>query len=180
MSGRLIVLVGGVGVGKDSLIAALCEKHANIEPVRRVITRPVEDKREQHISVGHDIFRQGMSYNSFCLTWQSWGEMFGLPGSMQEKLAAGQDMATVISRVMLADAKAKFKNMIVFNITASDENVRARLEERGLDVPEIIEERLARPDSELSKGVQVIDISNDGPLEDALAVIEGHLQPEKA
>ena len=180
MFGRLIVLVGGVGVGKDALIAALAEKHPDIEPVRRVITRPVEDKREQHISVGHDIFRQGMAYNSFCMTWQSWGEMFGLPSTMKDKLAAGQDMVTVISRVMLADAKKQFRNTVIFNITASKENVRARSEERGLEVPEIFEERLARPDSEISPGVQVINVPNDGSIEDALAIIEDHLQLEKA
>lgn len=180
MSGRLIVFTGGVGVGKDTLIKAVVEKHPNIEAVRRVITRSIEDKREPHISVSHDIFRQGMAYDSFCLTWQSNGELFGLPGTLPKKISAGQDMVTVLPCGMLIDARKLFKKMFVFKVMASPDVVRARFAKQGgLDLGEI-EKRLMQPEDLLPEGFEASAVSNEGSIELALKEIEHLLQPEKA
>lgn len=179
MTGRMIIFVGPSGVGKDSVIAALLRKRPEIAWVKRAITRSHDDGSEPQTLMTEDEFRDAKASEAFCMTWQSHGLHYGVPRTVLDQLAMGQDMVANLSRTMLPEARRVFSDMVVFNVTASADTLRVRLEQRGRETPEGIAARLGRADAEIPQGVGVINVSNDGALEDTLAVVLGHLYPEK-
>jgi ribose 1,5-bisphosphokinase len=78
--GRLILVVGPSGAGKDTLIgwaAAACANDGNIVFPRRVVTReasPSEDNEQ----VSLDAFLQARSKDEFAVQWEAHGHCYAL------------------------------------------------------------------------------------------------------
>ena len=81
-AGRLVLVVGPSGAGKDTLIAAAQERLAGdpryVFP-KRVVTRPCNREREAHESATETQFEERLANGGFCLAWQAHGLSYGLP-----------------------------------------------------------------------------------------------------
>lgn len=166
-NGRLIVVVGPSGAGKDSIIKA-AQKHfssnSRVKFVRRVITRECDPASEVHDSVSESQFLEKQAAGDFAVWWQANGLHYGLPSSVQEGVANGQLMIANGSRAAIPDIRSKFpQQLIVVLITATIEVLSQRLENRSRETAADITKRLQRNQTIAPlSGSDVMTIDNSG------------------
>ena len=178
-AGRLIGVVGPSGVGKDSVMTALAQSSPELGLVRRVITRAPElsDEDFQSVSVGR--FEELKSEGLFCLSWCAHDLFYGIPKSVHADLEAGRDLLVNLSRKVLCEADAAFDRFLVVSLSARPETLAERLAARGRESSEAIARRLARPAPALPSGLEVLTISNDGPLDATVEALRAALYPAR-
>ena len=74
--GRLVLVVGPSGAGKDSLLreaARILAADRHIVFPRRVITRPSHDATEAHDSLSVADFLEAQAEGRFALSWEAHG-----------------------------------------------------------------------------------------------------------
>ena len=171
MSGRLLLVAGPSGVGKDSLLdgakAALAGDPAYLF-LRRFITRAADAGGEDHIAISPEAFEQRRAAGDFPLWWDAHGLRYGLPDFSGE-LMAGRTVIANVSRGVIGEAREKFGAVTAIHVTAPAEKLRQRLAERGRETEAEIERRLARAAEPSPTGPGVVEFSNEGPLADEIA-----------
>lgn len=177
--GRLIAVVGPSGVGKDSLMAALCDHRPDLHRVRRVITRSETAVGEVFDGISPALFAARAAGGDFALHWRAHGLSYGVPASVEEVLDAGRDAVVNLSRGVVGKAALRFRTLHVLSLSASPEVLAARLAGRGRETAQDIARRLARPAPPLPDGVRVTEIDNSGPLDAAVAQALATLYPER-
>ncbi len=171
--GRLIVVVGPSGAGKDSILKA-AQKHFHLNSrvrfVRRVITRACDPANEVHDSVSEAEFLQKQAAGEFAVWWQANGLYYGLPAGIQQDINDGQVMIANGSRAAIANIRIKFPaQLTVVHITASAKVLSQRLENRRRETASQIAKRLERNKTiEPLTGDDVATIDNSG--ERAIAI----------
>jgi ribose 1,5-bisphosphokinase len=178
MTGRLIAVVGPSGVGKDSVIAALCAARPGLRAVRRVITRPPGLGGEAFEAVDRATFEARRAAGDFALAWGAHGLFYGIPAGVAADLARGGDLLANLSRAVLTEAAARFPGLVVLQLTARPDVLAARLGGRGRETGADIAARLARPGAPIPPGLPVVTVSNDGPIGRTVAAALAALYPE--
>ena len=89
-AGRLVVVVGPSGVGKDTLIGALAEHCPEIVVARRVITRAAGAKGEDHDAVSEALFDARLALGHYAVHWSAHGLRYAIPATIDGALAAGR------------------------------------------------------------------------------------------
>lgn len=180
-AGRLIGVVGPSGVGKDSVMAALAAARPDFGLVRRVITRAPDAGGEEFEAVGPDEFARRRAAGAFVLHWPAHGLRYGIPAGVCDRLAAGETCLVNLSRAVLAQADRQFDSFVALHLTAPAEVLARRLAARGRETPEEIARRLSRSGFALPPGLtRVIEVANDGPLDETVAKVLAALQSERA
>ena len=131
---------------------------------RRTITRPVQPGGEDHIAANAAAFEAQERAGAFALNWRAHGVAYGIPANIVEYLATGTHVVINVSRTVAADAKARFAPTQVILVTASPTVLRERLQARGREAQDDIDERLDRAPPVTADAVVV----NDGALEPAV------------
>lgn len=180
MSGRFIAVVGPSGVGKDSLMEALCDRRLELLRARRVITRDPEAGGEAYEAVSPALFAARAAAGEFALHWGAHGLHYGIPASVTEALRGGRDVLANLSRAVLPEAVRVFDAVLVLHVTAHPDVLAARLQARGRESRAEIARRLARPAPVLAEGLDVVEIDNSGSLERAVEAACAALYPVKA
>lgn len=162
--GRLIAVVGPSGVGKDSVMHGIHEAMPHVHLVRRVITRAPGLGGEDYDAVSIPEFEAMSEDGAFSLQWGAHGLLYGIPASVRYQINKGTDCLANFSRTALHEASEKFPRLLVLNITAKPETLANRLAARGRETTDEIAKRLAEAQKSLPKGLDVIHLSNDGPL----------------
>ena len=178
-TGRLIAVVGPSGVGKDSVMAGLLAARPNLRIARRVITRAAELGGEDFDPVTETAFAEARDRGDFVLHWGAHGLFYGIPVAVQAKVTAGQDMLANLSRGVLGQAQACFAALAVLQLTASAATLSIRLAGRGRETQAQIAARLNRSVDALPDGLNVVTVSNDGPLADTIAAALAALYPAR-
>lgn len=178
LPGALVLVVGPSGSGKDSLMRLACQKLAD-DPfylfVTRYITREfaAEEDAEKHEPLSRELFAMLRDYRFFSLSWEVHGLFYGIPRAVENHLSEGRCVIANVSRTVIADARARFENVHVVNVTASPEVLAARLAARGRESTVEITHRLKRRIDFDGDGVTTI--WNEGALgvaaENFLAVL---------
>jgi ribose 1,5-bisphosphokinase len=148
--------------------------------VRRVITRPADPDAEDHDSLTEAEFEAAVGAGAYCLHWRAHGLRYGICQSVLQEVAEGRDALVNLSRSVLEEAAAVFPKVVVLSLTARKTTLEARLAQRGRETERDIATRLARPARSAPEGVQVITLSNDGPLKVTINAALAALYPQRA
>ncbi|GAB4352249.1 MAG: phosphonate metabolism protein/1,5-bisphosphokinase (PRPP-forming) PhnN [Kiloniellaceae bacterium] len=170
-TGRLILVVGPSGAGKDSLIEgarAALAGHPQFVFARRIITRPSDPGSEDHATLSEAEFERQRAAGAFFLSWDAHGLSYALPGSIADDLAAGRTVIANVSRAVIDVARGKHAATTVVVVTAPPAVLARRLAARGREDAADIEARLARAAAPPS-GPGVVTIVNDSTLDSAVA-----------
>lgn len=180
MSGRLIVVVGASGAGKDTLIAAARERMPNLVVVRRVITRPAAAGHESFEGVSEQEFERRRLAGEFALDWRAHGLRYGIPATEVAQRDAGCDVLFNGSRAALDRAARVFPDLLVIRVVAPSTALTDRLLARGRESREEIAARLARAVEDVPAGLHPVDVLNDGPVESGVARFLAALAPPRS
>ena len=168
--GRLVLVVGPSGAGKDTLMA-LAARHfgsrPNVHFVRRVITRDGDAGGEDHLAVSEAGFASMEQSGSFAVWWEAHGLKYGIPAEVSVALSKGHLVIANGSRSALHRFHAAFPRLKVINVTARPEVLAGRLEARGRETHEDIMARLARGSLTVRGDYDVINLDNSGSLAEA-------------
>lgn len=162
MNGRLALVFGPSGAGKDTLLLAAAESLAGrpgLRFVRRVITRPSRAGDEQNEAVDEAAFLLRKAAGAFALHWSAHGLHYGIPADIADDLAAGATVVASVSRTVLKEAVARFPVCLI-EITAPVALRAARLAAREREFEAAVAARLRR-EVPLDAGIARIRIFND-------------------
>ncbi|MYE02199.1 MAG: phosphonate metabolism protein/1,5-bisphosphokinase (PRPP-forming) PhnN [Alphaproteobacteria bacterium] len=177
--GRLVLVVGPSGAGKDTLIRraeAGLRSEARYRFPRRYVTRPAGDPHEDHIALTDEEFRARERAGQFSLVWRAHGLGYALPRTVDCLVADGRIVVANVSRTVVGQARSRFARIGVIQVTASRGTLALRLAGRGRESGEESARRLARPAPALPDGPDVRTLVNEGPLEEAAAAFVGLLR----
>src|SRR3546814_16504362 len=109
-SGRLVLVVGPSGVGKDSVIdgarAALAGRDDVVFP-HRVITRAAGLGGEDYVAVSPQAFAAMRARGDFALSWAEHDLHYGIPATIDADLASAQQVVINASPAVIDAARAK-------------------------------------------------------------------------
>lgn len=186
-AGRLFVVVGPSGVGKDSLLEFAHSRLASADQirfVRRTITRPANSGGETHDAISEEAFADLDQHGGFAVSWQAHGLRYGIPAALKDFIDDGGVAVANGSRHALPQFAAAFPNLTVVSITANPQILAERLRVRGRESEDDIQRRLNRIDADYSGFGEVVTIDNSGPLDGAgnrlVALIEAAGYPVRA
>ncbi len=167
--GRLFLVVGNSGSGKDSLLTeVLARWPAGAKPIRiprRYITRPAHDS-EPYISVTAGEFGDLKRENKFCLTWHVYHTDYGVPTVVLNWLNCGQHVAVNVSRKIIPRARGLIPDLKVIFVMVPLEITLQRLRARRREAENdpSFQQRLQRAtENQTLKGADFI-IDNSGAL----------------
>jgi ribose 1,5-bisphosphokinase len=178
--GRFIAVVGPSGVGKDSVMSAVARTDNRFQLVRRVITRAPEAGGEEYDPVDLPRFKEMEASGSFALSWHAHGLAYGIPAEVDTVLAQGKDVLANLSRGVLAEANARFSPFVALALSAPKSVLAARLAGRGRETAADIKARLERAENPLPKSLHVVQIANDGSLDQTVDRVLAALQAQSA
>ncbi len=171
MAGHLVLVVGPSGAGKDSVLNRARERfrgNRNVVFPRRFVTRLGNAAAEDHVSLTEMEFAIAVADDAFSLWWRAHGNFYGIGRSIEGDLAAGAVVAVNCSREVIGDALEAFGPVTVVEITAPADVLVSRIVARGRETPDEALRRVSRQVAEYPKGIRLVRITNDGPLERAV------------
>jgi len=133
-SGRLFLIVGNSGSGKDSLLQEVLRRWpASAKPMRlvqRYITRPAH-KSEPFISVTSEAFENLKQRGKFCLTWHVYDTDYGVPVEMIKWLQQGDAVIVNVSRKIIPQARRRLPDLKVIFVSVPLEVTLQRIKARN-------------------------------------------------
>lgn len=169
--GRLVLIVGPSGAGKDTLIAlarAQCTMDDDVSFVRRTVTRAAsaaEDNEQIDVAAFHAAALRG----EFALHWEAHGHCYGLPRTIDDDIRQGRTIVANVSRTMIAPARRAYADAVVVEITAPADVLALRLAQRARSSDGTLDNRLTRAiDNPI---VADVTIENVGDAEEHTAVL---------
>lgn len=178
-TGRLIVVLGPSGSGKDTLMSYArnaLDGSQDVLFVRRTITRPVDAGSEDHIAMTDAEFDAAIDEGRFSLTWAANGLRYGLPRAIEAHLAEGGLAVVNGSRGAWNVIRRVFPSAVAVEISVDPATLAQRLKGRGRESASEIEARLERA-SALTPGFDAdIRIDNSGPVEAAGTALTDYIR----
>jgi ribose 1,5-bisphosphokinase len=175
--GRLVLVVGPSGAGKDTLLKgarAACAYDPAVVFARRVVTRPKSDA-EDHDTLDAAAFARGVGEGAYALWWNAHGNSYGIPSSIDRDIRAGRTVVCNASRTIVDAARQRYAFVTVVAITAPEQVLQSRLQsrqrtsdgniagriERSAQVerlysPDIIIRNVGRPDGGIRRLIRAI------------------------
>jgi guanylate kinase len=159
--GNLFVVAAPSGAGKSSLVKALRELDAHVSPSVSHTTRAPrgQEKHGREYFFASEQEFDAMVANHAFLEWANvHGKRYGTSKrALADRLAGGADVLLEIDYQGALQVKQAFPEaVLIFILPPSWEELRARLENRGEDAPEVIELRLKNASEEMAQ-VQKFD-----------------------
>jgi ribose 1,5-bisphosphokinase len=144
--GRLILVVGPSGAGKDTLLGlakAACADDPGIVFPRRVITRQASAS-EDNEEVSADTFQAALARNEYAMHWEAHGHRYALSRAIADEIRAGRTVVANVSRTVIAAMRHAYANVLVVSITAPPNVLAERLALRSRASDGKLEHRLSR------------------------------------
>ena len=171
MAGTLFLVVGPSGAGKDTLIAGARRRlfgDPDFVFPRRVTTRPADAGGEDHEEISPQGFEERRRNDGFLLHWNAHGLRYGIPGRCARDLEAGRHVVANVSRTVVAEAASGRAPVVVVEVVAPPEVLRARLVARGRETGGAIGRRLARDPGAPPASVERRVIENTASVEEGV------------
>jgi ribose 1,5-bisphosphokinase len=179
--GRLVLVVGPSGAGKDTLLGlarAACADSDRVVFPRRLITReasPSEDNEE----ISAEAFQRAVAGGDYAMHWEAHGHRYALSRAINDDIRAGRTVIANVSRAVISAARRAYSNVTVVLITAPPDVLAARLAARARPSDGQLADRLARN----VDAVPDVTIVNSGSAEfharQLIRMIGGEDHPEK-
>ncbi|QQN64948.1 phosphonate metabolism protein/1,5-bisphosphokinase (PRPP-forming) PhnN [Bradyrhizobium diazoefficiens] len=155
--GRLVLVVGPSGAGKDTLLrlaqTACVDDHDIVFP-RRVVTR-ASSADEDNIAVSPDEFARARDHGDFAVHWDAHGHSYALPLEINDDIRAGRAVVVNVSRTVIAALRQNYAKVVVVAITAPPDVLAQRLAARARHSDGNIADRLARSVDDASANADV-------------------------
>ena len=144
--GRLILVVGPSGAGKDTLLGlakAACADDGNVVFPRRLITRE-SSASEDNEEVSAEAFQRAVAHGDYAMHWEAHGHRYALSRTIDDDIRAGRAVIANVSRTVIAATRRNYANVVVVSITAPPDVLASRLAMRARVSDGRLEQRLAR------------------------------------
>ena len=144
------------GAGKSSLVKALMELDAGVQPSVSHTTRAPRGQEfhsREYFFIDDTQFDDMVANNAFLEWAYVHGNRYGTSKStIEERISQGLDVVLEIDFQGAVQIKRLFANaVLIFILPPSWEELRARLQRRGEDTAEVIEIRLANAATEMAR-----------------------------
>ena len=154
--GNLFVVAAPSGAGKSSLVKALMELDAGVQPSVSHTTRAPRGQEfhgREYFFIDDTQFDDMVANNAFLEWAYVHGNRYGTSKStIEERISQGLDVVLEIDFQGAVQIKRLFANaVLIFILPPSWEELRARLQRRGEDTAEVIEIRLANAATEMAR-----------------------------
>ena len=154
--GNLIVVAAPSGAGKSSLVKALMELDAKVQPSVSHTTRDPRGQEKhgrEYFFASKSEFDAMVAANAFVEWAEVHGNRYGTSKkAIEERMAQGADVILEIDFQGAVQIKQIFANaVLIFILPPSWEELRSRLERRGEDAPDLIEFLLANAAIEMAQ-----------------------------
>jgi ribose 1,5-bisphosphokinase len=144
--GRLILVVGPSGAGKDTLLGlakAACADDCDIVFPRRVITREASASEEnEQVSAG--TFQEALARGEYAIHWQAHGHRYALSRAIDDEIRAGRTIVANVSRTVIGAMRDAYADVVVVSITAPPNVLAERIAMRARSSDGELEARLGR------------------------------------
>jgi ribose 1,5-bisphosphokinase len=163
--GRLVLVVGPSGAGKDTLIAyarAACRGDANIVFPARVVTRP-PSVFEGNEFMPPSAFEPAAANGAFAIWWSAHGHMYGIPLAVDSDIEAGRTVVCNVSRTVVGAVRGRYANVVTVLVTAPQDVLRSRLAARERASDGRVSDRMRRlelPDGKLRPDVIINNVGD--------------------
>lgn len=180
--GRLFILSGPSGSGKDTVLAGVFERCPEIAFSISSITRPMragEREGEKYHFISRAEFEEMIAADALLEHNVFVGNYYGTPREPVERcIAAGGDMIVEVDVNGAAQIRKKMPEAVsIFIMPPSLEVLRDRLSRRGTESAELVEERLASAVGEIARAGEydyiVVNEALDRAVADVITVIAG-------
>lgn len=166
--GKLVVIVGPSGSGKDTLINWLRPRLADNRKflfATRTVTRTADAGLEDHNTLDETDFETAARAGKFAVTWRAHGLRYGIPIEVQDHVEVGGVAIANGSRRSLNELSAVFNTMLVINLKVNRDVLARRLENRGRENKHQISKRLARVETPIPKDINPVSLDNSGNID---------------
>ena len=179
-TGRLFLIVGNSGSGKDSLLTEVRARWPiSIKPIRipqRYITRPTHNS-EHSISVTPAEFADLKRKNRFWLTWRVYHTDYGIPTIVLDWLSRSQLVMVNVSREIVPRARCTVSDLKVIFVSVPLEIALRRMRSRRREAENepSFQQRLQRAkENQTLKGADFI-VDNSGALDTSANKLRDYL-----
>lgn len=189
MTGKLILFSAPSGSGKSTIINYLMQQGLGLHFSISATSRPPRGQERngvEYFFLSPEEFRERIAHNEFLEYVEVYeGRFYGtLKSQVDAQLSRGEHVVADVDVVGAGRIKAVYgdRALTVFVQPPSVDELRRRLEGRGTDSPEVINDRIARAEYELTFAPQFDVVIVNDRLEqaqtDALAAIRRFLHAE--
>jgi len=179
--GRLFFIVGNSASGKDSLLAHAVANWKNettkLIMAQRYITRPESPETERYVSVSEDEFKNMDKKKRFVLKWISYEINYGVKKDILKEIKKGNLVIVNVSRQIIEESRQRFPDLKVIFVKVPVDIVIQRLQERGRENDEQIQQRIerAKETGDELPGAD-FEIENTGTIEEGGAKLLEYLE----
>ncbi|MBQ6885843.1 MAG: guanylate kinase [Clostridia bacterium] len=171
--GRVYIISGPSGTGKDTLMKKLFEKLPELAFSISSITRPIRSDEvpgEKYNFISHEQFEKMLAEDEFLEHNLYVGNYYGTPKTPVLKcIEKGQDILIEVDVNGAAQIREKMPDVVtIFILPPSLEELKRRLTSRGTDSPEVIEKRLNEALREIEGSVDYDFVVVNDKLEKAV------------
>lgn len=164
--GRLVLVVGPSGAGKDTLLGvarAACADDRTVVFPRRVITREASASEDNdEVSIG--TFQEALARGEYAMHWEAHGHCYALSRAMEDEIRSGRTVVANVSRTVIGAARRAYADVVVVLITAPPNVLAERIAMRARSSDGMAENRLRRTVEDAS-AVPDVTIVNTGSAE---------------
>jgi len=171
--GNLFVVAAPSGAGKSSLVKSLLELDSHlVVSISHTTRKPrgqEQDGREYHF-IDESTFRSMVDAGEFFEWAEVHGNLYGTSRTeVRTRVAGGQDVVLEIDWQGALQIKQLFPNaVLIFILPPSYEELAQRLNRRGEDHPEVIEQRLMNARHEVAQAKHFDFVIINGLFETAV------------
>ena len=192
MKGKLIIFSAPSGTGKSTIISWLMKEHKELNLAFSIsctsrAPRGSEQNGVEYFFISPEEFRDRIENNEFLEYEEVYTDRYygTLKSQVEQQLEAGQNVVFDVDVKGGVNIKKFYgdKALSIFIQPPSINELRRRLQGRGTDTPEVIEQRIARAEFELTFAEKfdkiVVNDILDYAEADALAAIQEFLGGKK-
>ena len=174
--GRLVLVVGPSGAGKDTLLGRARQALAADDAVvfvRRIVTREAS-AHENNEQVTPGAFCAAKAAGAFAIDWEAHGLCYALPRTIDADIRAGRIVVANISRTVISALRAAYADVVVVSVTAPPKVLAARLAARGRASDGPLGERLKRSVDTSGADITISNVgAADAHAAELIAAIKG-------